>query len=266
MIDDLIKLASDLDRAGNYSEANKIDLLIRRYAQVVPESPSQQLMLAPTMSKAEARFQEQEKDGKYFIMLYTPSGQYSVGMFKIDELPALMREVMSGNRPVEDNPIGTKFTADQFVIKTYGPVDGKIKIIKTERLIESPLAKDILAKTKGLSGTSSPKVVSPARQIIDAGYESYKNQFKSCVTSAVNSNPSFRVISVITFTVNQDGSTSNHKATSTPASSSFDDCLTRKMTNWSFGRISLTPSLKDGEVSIEKPITVSYKQIFGRNK
>jgi hypothetical protein len=266
MIKELIKLATELDNFGNISEANKVDLLLKKYAQVSSESNLPQAASAPVMSKAELRLQEQEKNGKYFIMLYTPTGQYTVGMFKMSELPTLMSEIISGKRAVEEATPGDKYTADQFVIKTYGLVDGKAKMIREERLIESPLAKDILGKLKSLPSAPPPKVLSPAEKIIEEGYNSYKVKLKQCVTTAVNANPNFAASTVISFTVNKDGSTSNHKAVSTPANPGFDSCLVSQMPSWSFGRISLNPNPRYGEVSIESPINVSYKQKFGREK
>lgn len=266
MIKELISLATKLDRSGNTSEANKIDFLLRKYAQTVSESNLPQASVGPVMSKAQLRLQEQEKDGKYFIMLYTPIGQYTVGMFKISELPTLMSDIISGKIAVQEATPGEKYTADQFVIKTYGLVDGKAQMIKTERLIESPLAKGILGKLKSLPSAPPPKVLSPADKIIDEGYQSYKNAFKLCVTTAVNNNPNFAVSTIISFTVNKDGSTSNHKAVSTPANPSFDSCLVKQMPSWSFGRISLNPDPRYGQISIETPINVSYKQTFGREK
>ena len=266
MFNILIKLAEDLDKAGNISEANKVDLMLKRYAQAATESSSPQGAAATVISKAESRLQEQEKNEKYFIMLYTPTGQYTVGMFKIGELPTLMSDIISGKRAVEEASPGEKYTADQFVIKTYGLVNGKAKMIREERLIESPLAKDILGKLKSLPSSPPQKVLSPAEKMIEDGYNSYKLKFKQCVITAVNANPSFTASTVISFTVNKDGSTSNHKAVSTPVNPSFDSCLVSQMLSWSFGRISLNPDPRYGEISIESPINVSYKQKFGREK
>jgi len=273
VIKELIKLATKLDKFGNISEANKVDFLLRRYAQETTQSATPQSMATsvaaeptPVMSRAELRLQEQEKNGKYFIMLYTPISQYTVGMFKISELPTIMSEIISGKRAVEEARPEEKYTADQFVIKTYGLVDGKAKMIKEERLIESSLAKDILEKLKSLPSAPPPKVLSPAEKMIEEGYNSYKLKFKQCVTTAVNANPNFAASTVITFTVNKDGSTSNHKAVSTPANPSFDSCLVSQMLGWSFGRISLNPNPTYGQISIESPINISYKQKFDREK
>lgn len=253
MLKELIKLAGELDRSGNFSEANKVDYIIKRYAQAVPDPQSPQGAGAQTISKSEARYQLQEKEGRYILMVYLPYDQIVIGQFKISEFPSIIAEVVSGKRTVEGAKPGEKYTLDQFVIQPYGLVNGVPKALQRERVIESSLTKSIMGSLKSLPTKPPPKVLSPDEQIIESGYQSYARQFGGCATMAANADPTFGVVTKISFTVNKDGSISNYSATSVPANPGFDSCLVSKMKTWRFRELSA-------------PTTVSYNQPFGRQK
>lgn len=253
MLKDLIKLASNLDRSGKLSEANKIDHLIKKYAQSMSDSQSPQAVSAPAISKSEARYQVQEKEGRYLLLVYLPYDQIAIGQFKISEFPSVIAEVVSGKRTVEGAKPGEKYMLDQFVIQPYGLVNGVPKGLQRERVIESSLTKNILSSLKNLPTKPPPNALSPDEQIIESGYQSYVRQFVGCATLAANANPNFGVVTDIIFTVNKDGATSNCSATSVPASPQFDACLVKKMNAWKFRELSA-------------PTAVSYKQPFGRQK
>ncbi len=256
MLKELIKLAGELDRSGNFSEANKVDYIIKRYAQAVPDPQSPQGAGAQTISKSEARYQAQEKEGKYYISLKTAVDTFAIGSFNISEIPSVIKDIISGKRSVEGTTPGDKYTVDQFIINTYGLVNGSPKLIGRERVTESALTKSIMGSLKNLPTAPPappPKVLSPDEQIIEAAYQSYAGQLKGCVTLAVNADPSFGVVTKISFTVNKDGSISNCSATSVPASPEFDSCLVSKMKLWRFRELSA-------------PTAASYNQRFGRQK
>lgn len=253
MLKELIKLAGELDRSGNFSEANKVDYIIRRYAQAVPDSQSPQGVGAPAVSKSEARYQLQEKEGKYYISLKTPVDTFAIGSFSISEIPSVIKDVISGKKSVEGATPGDKYTVDQFIISTYGLVNGSPKFIGRERVIESALTKSIMGSLKNLPTAPPPKVLSPDQQIVEAGYQSYARQFGGCATLAANADPTFGVVTKIGFTVNKDGSISNYSATSAPANPEFDACLVSKMRTWRFRELSA-------------PTTFSGNQPFGRQK
>lgn len=269
MIKDLIKLADNLDKAGNFSEADRIDLLIRRYAQSIPESPSQQLMTeqqgtTPVQNKSLERLQIQEKEGRYVLKASLPYDTFVVGQFKPEEIPQVVNEIISGKRLVEGAKENQAYDFSSFRVMSYYLKDG-VPRSQQHNLLDSPVVAPFLSKLKGYSATPK-KVISPAEQIINEGYDSYKERFKSCVTTQVNGDPNFGVVAKISFTVNQDGSTSNHSAVSTPANPAFDACLKQKMIDWRFGRISLNPKEGSGQIAIEKPINISRNQRFGREK
>lgn len=251
MLKKLVKLASELDKAGRISDANKVDFLIKRYAQSVPDSQSPQATSAPAISKFEERYQLQEKEGRYVLILKTPNNTSFIGQFKLNEFPSVIKEVISGKRPVEGATPEEKYTVDQFIITPYGIVNGAPKPLQRERVIESSLTKDILGSLKNLPTAPPPKILSPDEQILDSSYASYKNQFKSCVVTQINSEPGFKVITDITITVAKDGTLSDFKAISTPPNPAFDACLAQKIRTWKFRELSA-------------PTTRSFKQRFGR--
>lgn len=253
MLKELIKLAGELDRSGNFSEANRIDYIIKRYAQAVPDSQSPQGVGAPAISDLEARYQLQEKEGRYRLIAYLPYDQLLIGQFKISEFPSIISEVVSGKRTVEGAKPGEKYTLDQFVIQPYGLVNGVPKPLQRERVIESALTKGIMGSLKNLPTKPPPKVLSPDEQIVEAGYKTYAKQLGGCVTLALNADPTFGVVTKISFTANKDGSISDCSATSVPASPEFDACLVLRMKSWRFGGLSA-------------PTAFSGNQPFGRQK
>lgn len=265
MIKELIKLAEDLDRAGNIQEADRIDLMLRRYAQATSESSSPQGAAAPVVATQKPKpveMIELQKSGLYRLGYQCPEDSDRIGEFKLQDFVKQIQEDLA-KHPERAKCIYaiSIFEADS---------SGKVSSSKYDVRVHN-LTKDLPGLSKVLSGFLAPaapqqKVLSPAEKMIEDGYNSYKLKFKQCVITAVNANPSFTASTVISFTVNKDGSTSNHKAVSTPVNPSFDSCLASQMLSWSFGRISLNPDPRYGEISIESPINVSYKQKFGREK
>ena len=255
MIKELIKLAEDLDRAGNIEEADKVDIMLKRYAQAATESSSQQGAAASTIEAPKpkpAEMVELQKSGIYRLGVKCPEDTYRIGEFRLQDF----------TKQISDNiasfPERSKCT---YFISIFTPdSSGKINIERQDVLVHD-LTKNLPGLKKALSSQTAAKAAEvaqkpdPTRDAINEGYNSYKRQLAGCVTTAVNANPSFSVKTTLTFTVDKDGATSNHKAVSIPENKEFDTCLLQKMVTWKF-RPGLTA----------EPYTFSGVQAFGREK
>ncbi len=255
MIKKLIKLATELDKFGNISEANKVDFLLRRYAQETSQSATPQSMVTPvaeTPKPKPAEMIELQKSGVYRLGVKCPEDTYRIGEFKLqDFVKQISNNLASFPERAKCTYFISIFTSDE---------SGKINSERQDVLIHD-LTKNLPGLKSALSSQAAAKAAEvaqkpdPTRDAINEGYNSYKRQLASCVSTAVNSNPSFSVKTTLTFTVDKDGATSNHKATSIPANKEFDACLLQKMVTWKF-RPGLTT----------EPYTFSGVQTFGREK
>ncbi len=90
-----------------------------------------------------------------------------------------------------------------------------------------------------------------AKQLIDDGYGSYKRQFGSCVTTSVNADPNFGGTWTLQFTVEKDGTTTNHSVRGARPNQAFEACLLQKMRTWRFRTLA-------------EPYTWRGAQTFGR--
>lgn len=255
MISELVALADKLDKLGNTSEANKIDFILKKYAQAINESGSQQVMVAPSASATKPKPEEMielQKGGVYRLGVKCPEETYRVGEFKLqDFVKQISNNLASFPERAKCTYFISIFTSDS---------SGKINLERQDVLVHD-LTKNLPGIKKALSSQAIAKATevaqkpNPTRDAINEGYDSYKRQLASCVTTAVNANPSFSAKTTLTFTVDKDGVTSNHKATSIPANKEFDACLLQKMVTWKF-RPGLTA----------EPYTFSGVQTFGREK
>jgi hypothetical protein len=251
MISELVALADKLDKLGNTSEANKIDFILKKYAQAISESGSQQVMVAPSAGTKPkpAEMIELQKSGLYRLGYQCPEDSDRIGEFKLQDFVKQIQEDLA-KHPERAKCIYaiSIYTADS---------SGKVTSLKYD-VRAHELTKDLPGLSKVLSTSPAPVVPQkpdPVRDAITAGYYSYKNQFNSCVTTRVNANPSFSVKTTIKFTVGKDGTTSNHSAVSVPENREFDACLLQKMITWKF-RPGITT----------EPYTFSGVQGFGRQQ
>jgi len=222
MIKELLKLATELDRSGNISEANKVDFLLRKYAQATTQSSIPQPMATSVAAEpTPEQVMKMQENGVYRLKVRDGSPK-RIGEFDAKSIIPAVQKYLSENKDKQ-------LASSSFYIEIYNPdryTPGKIDDMQIQ-------LKDFTQIRQYLNGAKLPfSDIVPAAEVQGYVNGMYKGMVfpyvKGCIQQAANRHILSGEVK-INYTVNTSGFSQNISVIVPEGEEQLKQCIISKI-------------------------------------